>query len=347
MFNLWRKKGKMLVEPLTKISRIKTIEGFAVPAIIHNDSYFFVDLSVYEDGTVECWEMTDLNLFKDKLETGWVKTSVPNGKSISVHGLGSWKIDDGNWMFDKQTFFEYVGSILEKLNPQMQNLHKVFEKKINGVTILESGRGNIFKDQSRYENEILSKKINGGGFNVFFKEEEKYFLVNLVVFADEKIQLHRVPEIVEFDFHELQNQIEIGNILTEIPTNFVVEIYGLGKFKILTADYPCTSVQDKLLEVRDLIEEQNNRHSSVEVCRAIFEEYLKTPTFELKEKLKIAYENIPKHKRMYVGDMDTKDTAVRMIIYSEDEIKNWSHYIVAKSLEEGLPTINVPKPEDK
>ena len=72
------------------------------------------------------------------------------------------------------------------------------------------------------------------------------------------------------------------------------------------------------------------------------------PTVANRAKLKEAYESVPEHHRMYVGDMDTKDIAVRMVIYGEDEIESWSHRAVARSLgDEDLPTINVPKPVDE
>lgn len=46
--------------------------------------------------------------------------------------------------------------------------------------------------------------------------------------------------------------------------------------------------------------------------------------------------------------MDTKDIAVRMIIYGEQEIEGWSHYQAAKARGEQLPTIKIPTPkEDK
>jgi hypothetical protein len=347
MFNFWSRKNKMQIEPQTKISRTKIIEGVAIPAIIHNSNYFFVDLTVYEDGTVECWELTDLNLFKQKLEQGWVKFSVPNGKNISIHGLGAWKIDESSWLFNKESFYEYVASIIKKLNPEEQNLYKIYERKVNGVSIMEWGQGKIFKEQKRFDHDIFPPKINGESFNLFFKQNDKYFLVNLVVFADNKIQLHRLPEIIEFDFQEFQNQVEDGKILTDIPENSIVEIYGLGSFKCLSSDYPGAAIENKLLEVRDLIEKLNNRPTSIEICQQFFEEFIKDPTVELKEKLKIAYENVPEHQRAYVGDMDTKDTAVRMIIYGDEEIKNWSHYIAAESMGEKLPTINVPKPKDE
>ena len=61
--------------------------------------------------------------------------------------------------------------------------------------------------------------------------------------------------------------------------------------------------------------------------------------------LRAAYEAVPEHHRMYVGDMDTKDVAVRMIIYGEQEIEGWSHRLVARARGLPLPTIRVPKPK--
>src|ERR1041384_3565443 len=112
-------------EPLlTKVSRTKIIEGRSIPAFIHNRNYFYNDLDIFEDGIIWCWESTDLNLFKQKLQKGWVETSVPNGEPISIHGLGSWKINNGNWIFDQDSFYEYVLEIIRDMNPQMQNLYQ-------------------------------------------------------------------------------------------------------------------------------------------------------------------------------------------------------------------------------
>ena len=81
-------------------------------------------------------------------------------------------------------------------------------------------------------------------------------------------------------------------------------------------------------------------------CRRIFDEYLRNPTKKLREDLKTAYEAVPDHQKMFVGDMDTKDIQVRMIIYGEQEIENWSHYQVSKTMGMELPSINIPKPKD-
>ena len=95
--------------------------------------------------------------------------------------------------------------------------------------------------------------------------------------------------------------------------------------------------------MRDL----NGQPSSIDICREAHQNYISNPTIENRKKLKISYENVPDHQKMYVGDMDMKDIEVRMIIYGENEIENWSHYQVAKSLGKPLPTIEITKPNDE
>jgi hypothetical protein len=58
--------------------------------------------------------------------------------------------------------------------------------------------------------------------------------------------------------------------------------------------------------------------------------------------------SVPEHKRMYVGDMDTKDVGVRMILFGDQEIEGWSHRAVARTQGiEPLPEIRVPKPKKR
>lgn len=37
------------------VYRKQLVEGVTIPAIIHNSSYFLIQMTVYEDGTVSCW----------------------------------------------------------------------------------------------------------------------------------------------------------------------------------------------------------------------------------------------------------------------------------------------------
>jgi hypothetical protein len=59
--------------PQAIISRTKILEGRYVNSIINNGgSYFLIDLPVYEDGVVNCWETVDIDTLKIKISTGWL-----------------------------------------------------------------------------------------------------------------------------------------------------------------------------------------------------------------------------------------------------------------------------------
>ena len=41
------------------VYRQQMIEGETAFGIIHNSSYFFAELAVYEDGVINCWNKND------------------------------------------------------------------------------------------------------------------------------------------------------------------------------------------------------------------------------------------------------------------------------------------------
>ncbi|MBP6722692.1 MAG: hypothetical protein KA239_10225, partial [Bacteroidia bacterium] len=131
-------KTKM-IRPTTKVYRREIVEGYSIPAFIHNGAHFFVDIDVYENGRVECWNFEDFEHFVRDVQRGWVSLSVPDNKAISIHGLGGWIVGDGNWTFNEETFIAYVESLIAELNPKFENMYTYTEKIINGVRIGESG----------------------------------------------------------------------------------------------------------------------------------------------------------------------------------------------------------------
>src|SRR5688572_28447570 len=135
-----------MIKPTTKIYKKQTIEGYSIPAFIKNGNHFFVDLEVYENGRVNCWNFEDFEHFKKDVNRNWVDLSIPDNNQISIHGLGDWIIDNGNWLFNKETFIEYVQSLIKELNPNLENIYKYNQKKINGVTIGENRNGTVFKE---------------------------------------------------------------------------------------------------------------------------------------------------------------------------------------------------------
>jgi hypothetical protein len=58
-FNFFKMDKDKWPQPSTKVYREKIVEGFSIPAIIHNSQYFFVEIDVYEDGRVDCWNFED------------------------------------------------------------------------------------------------------------------------------------------------------------------------------------------------------------------------------------------------------------------------------------------------
>ncbi|MFT5618387.1 MAG: hypothetical protein ACI85I_001620 [Arenicella sp.] len=70
----------------------KIIKGISLPVFIHNMNYHLTNINVYEDGMIDCWELVDLNGFKEKIKSGWVKTQLPKGENVSAFPLGNFEV---------------------------------------------------------------------------------------------------------------------------------------------------------------------------------------------------------------------------------------------------------------
>jgi hypothetical protein len=335
-----------MIQPTSKVLRTQELIGYSIPGIIHNGGYYFVNLSVYEDGRVECWNFEDFEHFKADVRRGWVALGVPEGDSISVFSLGSWQVTNGDWLFDRESFIAYVESLIQQLNPKMENIFRYSPKYVNGVQFGESGKGSIYKEEQHGNHGFFHRKVIGEPLNLFLREEGAFHLVEIRIFSDESIQLKRMEYPVELTFAELQTWVAEGRIVSEIPSPSRVHIHGLGSFTA-TSTHGSVHIHDKILEIKDIIRKLRGEPSTIELCVKAYEQYLKQPNMENRDKLRIAYETIPTHERMFVGDMDIKDHAVRMVIYGEQEIENWSHYQVANAMGLELPSIHVPRPEDE
>ena len=331
-----------------QIQHTLTIRGVVTPGIIHNSSYFFINLPVYANGLVDCWEMVDLPLFQEKLQRGWVVTQIPEGKRLSIHGLCEWEVLDGRWEYTADSFYERVVALLRELNPELTNLYDLrgtTTKKVgqSQVSVLEISQ----KKPIRAENPeaLFPKMLKGKSLSVFYQAGEILYLADLRVFSDGKVELGRLPAPVLWTLDELDQAAKDGVILTKPPEGSRIQIYQFGSFTRGKESWS-TELADLLLEVRDEIETCNGRPDSVRRCALLYDEYVKAPSEARREQLKAAYEAIPEHNRMFVGDMDTKDIPVRMVIYGDQEIERWSHRAVAKKLGyKTLPTIRVPKPK--
>ena len=336
------------------IIRTKRVAGIQTPGVIHNGNYFFVNLSVFADGIIDCWELVDLSFFKKKLKEGWVVPSIPEGESISIHHLGDWQISGGNWDFNQKTLFKYVKGLIKTLNPKMENLHnchghlnRQFAKGKGYISIL--GETNNRGEPSKKEkpDSFITNWLHGKSLSIFCKQQEQTYLADLRVFKDASVQISRLPEPVNTTISNVKNMITEGTLKTQLSLPKNIHIHNLGSFNAVKENYSI-QIEDFWGSLQDIYENLNERLSSSDLCQRIYKEYMENPTVELRRKLRTAYEKIPQHERIYVlGDQDVKDIPVRMIIYGDQEIEKWAGYVIAKEKGWELPVIKVPKPKDE
>lgn len=339
-------KSAKTTEPaeLTTITRTEILEGFCIPGIIHNMQYHFTDLQVYSDGLISCWEMVDLPMFKDKLNKGWVVTSIPDGEAISIFNLGHWYIEQGEWQHTKETLYNYVYSLLKRLNPTLENLHNY-----NGNNSKMVGKANVAKhfmpDPKPYyyddPNSFFPKKISGEKFHIFFRNDDsKTYLTELSIYKSGHIEITNLPSKKVFKFDQLNELTSNGQIASDLKIGETVTILGLGSFKVKSGSG--VEIKFKLNEFADKFNELNGRENSITKCSRIFEEYKKQPTKKVKQELKEAYEAVPVHQRIFVGTMDTKDYEVRQVIYGDIVKKEWEEDYGYE-----YPYDDMPKPIDE
>ena len=186
--------------------------------------------------------------------------------------------------------------------------------------------------------EANGKQIPGVSLSAFIHNGGTYFFTGIKVYKDGMIDCW---ELVSFD--RFIKKVRQGWVVTTIPEGAEVSLSGLIAFK---AGEVMNFVKEEefVKEVADEIERLNGRTTSADKCREAYKEFLEKQTEDARERLREAYESIPEHNRRYVlGDQDVKDIPVRMIIYGEDEIENWSHRIASRKLGlKPLPTIKVP-----
>lgn len=329
---------------LTAITRTEILEGVSIPGIIHNMQYHFTDLQVYSDGLISCWEMVDLSMFKDKLNKGWVVTSIPDGEAISIFSLGNWNIEQGKWHHTKETLYDYVYSLVKQLNPTLENLHnyngnnsKMVGKATVAKHFIPTPKPYHFDDP----NSFFPKKINGEKFNFFYRNDDnKIYLAELSIYKSGNIEITNLPKKKIYKFEDLNELTEKGILTTDLKIGETVTILNLGSFKIVSGS--SVDIKSKINELIDKFNELNGGENSIAKCARIFDEYRQNPTKILREELKDAYEAVPEHQRIFVGTMDTKDYEVRQVIYGNIVKKEWEDYYGYE-----YPYEDMPKPIDE
>ncbi|MBS1567755.1 MAG: hypothetical protein JST39_25450, partial [Bacteroidetes bacterium] len=225
---------------LTTITRTEVLEGFSIPGIVHNVQYHLIDLQIYSDGLVSCWEMVDLTMFRSKLNTNWIVTLIPDGEPISINSLGYWYIEKGEWLHTRETLYDYVYSLVKRLNPGLDNL-----QNYHGESAKMIGRARVAKhfvpSPKPYRlddpNSFLPGKINGEKFYIFYRDDDsKTYLAVLSIYKSGLLEITNIPSKKTFSFDSLRELMNRGQITTNLKAGETVTIPGLGSFVVKSGE---------------------------------------------------------------------------------------------------------------
>jgi hypothetical protein len=89
-----------------------------------------------------------------------------------------------------------------------------------------------------------------------------------------------------------------------------VSVDGLCDFTVAEG-YWFVSAQDRVAQAYDDLVTLRGERGSIQTCREAMKAHETAPTPQTLATLRAAYEAVPTHHRIYCGDMDTKDFAIR------------------------------------
>lgn len=300
-----------------KVYRMKMIEGVTVPAIIHNSSYFWHNMAVYEDGTVSCWEKVDLSGVPGKLRRGRLTVSVPDGKSISVYGACEIEITNGKWSFTNESYFDFITDTVRSMNPEMENIYKTSQREREKWQKLRIGFSATPTHCRIDERPFHYEHIDGESSNVFMRVDGALALTVLYAYADGTFAVDGIDDKI-LTFDDIEKLFADNELCAAPKSGDIVSFSALGTVE-------CASCSIKISRKEKLKELENNslrvqkKPDAHENCLRAYHAYLTEPNNFNKECLRKAYEAVPEHERCFLGDMDSRDTDFIRILYTNEK----------------------------
>lgn len=302
---------------MQKISRQRTIEGTRIPGIIYNYHYHYVNLDVYEDGMINGWELVDLSGLKDKLNSQWIVPQVPVGESLSIHGLGAYKVQSARWLFNKASYYRHVKKIVKRLNSMMENIYTISK----GEKQLQEQRKVLYSPKAidfYVNNETFYQTVEGEGFSIFLKHEKKNYVANLVVYKDGRVTCYTSSLQLHYKLEDMEGLFQDGTFFTGFDQPTTITFESLGEITFGEAEFSVDS-NEKYKELVDTYQKLTGKQTTLEQCREAYYSYLQSPSEQTRARLKELYELVPAHERIFLGDMDSRDSDYIRIIYHPDQ----------------------------
>lgn len=299
-----------------KVYRRQRIEGVTVPAVIHNNQYFWHNMAVYEDGTVSCWNKTDLSDVPRQLSRGWLMPSVPVGKTLGVFHCCSLEILSARWSFNEESYCDFVAETVRSINPEMANIYETTprerefwkERRIGftaAPTYCKTGAGKIGYDM-----------LDGENSHILLRRDGKIFLTELYAYSDGTFSIDDLGGKY-FTLDDIEKMFYDKTLVTAPKDGETVTLGALGEAE-------CKAVysvkrKDKLEEIKNSSLKAQKLPDAHDRCMESYFAYLVDPCDFTREKLREAYEAVPEHERCYLGNMDTRDSDFIRILQTDNK----------------------------
>lgn len=273
-------------------------------------------MAIYEDGIVSAWNKFDIYQFEKALERKWVVSFIEDNEELGIHGIGDFKILESQW-FHKDDYYEYVKSILKDMNPEMQNIYQTAQREIEKWEKLKvSFMANPidFKMKGKFGYDLS----NGKSYFIFrkspnYSSSKEVFLICYTIYDDETISFNNDDNIYNFD--DIKKMFNKNELLLYPKEDDTIIIKNLAKLKLKSV-IKYTNKKEKLKEIVQNIKEISGKENAFDYAIRCYHNYLVYPSDYNRELLKEAYEKVPEHERMFLGDMDDKDSDFIRIIYT-------------------------------
>ncbi|MEM1252484.1 MAG: hypothetical protein AAGI69_08615 [Cyanobacteria bacterium P01_H01_bin.21] len=300
-----------------EIKRTRPVDltyGRALPAFIHNGSYYLSTVDVYADGAIDCWGFVDRALLDGKLSKGWIATQPPLGAVIGIYSLGRVSVAAAQWCITCQDLAAQVDHTLRQLNPDGVGL---IDMEGSATEIRDGCRYAKLgvADKTPYRHDASRHEIVGAQVPIFLKQDNDYVLTRWFVYADQQCELGYGTGLMAVD--DVQTMIANGQVTTSVPDGVWISVPGLGRFQTAKGSWSIEP-DERVREVQDLGAIASGQKGSIQRCMDAHQAYDQNPNKTNRAELQLAYESVPQHLRIYCGDMDTRDLLIRQILYGEN-----------------------------
>lgn len=125
-------KNSLLLRNITfRIVDDRKIFGVFLTAFISNGTYFLTKIAVFADGMIDCWGLVDFDEFVNKVKSGWIVTSLPEGAEVQISDITLFTSNNIVYSVPESEFIKEVLDTIEELNERPSSLVLFWQAKKN------------------------------------------------------------------------------------------------------------------------------------------------------------------------------------------------------------------------